>query len=85
MRNTSGEVQRKLRRRKKKDLRRVYLLRCWREGEVMHSQTPSWRFSVEEILHKRRRKGFDSVREVLAFLQTELANDDGSLEEEASG
>ena len=52
---------------------RAYLLRCWREGEVAPGQEPLWRFSVEEILYKRRRKGFNSLGALIAFLRGELA------------
>ena len=52
---------------------RAYLLRCWWEGETAPGQEPPWRFSVEEILGKRRRKGFSGLRALIAFLRTELA------------
>jgi hypothetical protein len=52
---------------------RAYLLRCWRETEAAPVQEPPWRFSVEEILGERRRKGFSSLRALVAFLRTELA------------
>jgi hypothetical protein len=51
---------------------RAYLLRCWWEGEAAPGQEPPWRFSVEEILDERRRKGFSSLRALIAFLRTEL-------------
>jgi hypothetical protein len=52
---------------------RAYLLRCWRETEAAPGQEPPWRFSVEEILGERRRKGFSNLRALITFLQTELA------------
>ena len=52
---------------------RAYLLRCWRDTEAAPGQELSWRFSVEEILGERRRKGFSSLRTLIAFLRTELA------------
>ena len=52
---------------------RAYLLRCWRETEEAPGQEPPWRFSVEEILGERRRKGFSNLRALIAFLRTELA------------
>lgn len=52
---------------------RAYLLRCWREGEAAPGQEPLWRFSVEEILHERRRKGFSSLEALVAFIRSELA------------
>jgi len=59
---------------------RAYLLRCWREGEAAPGKEHLWRFSVEEILNERRRKGFSSLGALLAFLQAELA---GSEDEPA--
>ena len=52
---------------------RAYLLRCWQEREAAPGQEPPWRFSVEEILGERRRKGFSSLRALITFLRTELA------------
>jgi hypothetical protein len=52
---------------------RADLLRCWREGKAATDQEPPWRFSVEEILGERRRKGFSGLRALIAFLRTELA------------
>jgi len=59
--------------REKKYPYRAYLLRCWRETEAAPGQELPWRFSVEEILGERRRKGFSSLRALIAFLRTELA------------
>jgi hypothetical protein len=53
---------------------RAYLLRCWKEGETTPSEEPHWRFSIEEVLHKRRRQAFSSVQALVAFLETELAD-----------
>jgi hypothetical protein len=53
---------------------RAYLLRCWQEGEAPPGKEPLWRFSVEEILHERRRKGFSSLEALIAFLRAELAS-----------
>jgi hypothetical protein len=53
---------------------RAYLLRCWRETEAAPDQETCWRFSVEEILGERHRKGFSSLRALIAFLRTELAS-----------
>jgi hypothetical protein len=52
---------------------RAYLLRCWQEGEAAPGKEPIWRFSVEEILNERRRKGFSSLGALIAFLRAELA------------
>jgi hypothetical protein len=58
---------------------RAYLLRCWREMDAAPGQEPLWRFSAEEILGERRRKGFSSLRALIAFLRTELAGGEESL------
>lgn len=65
---------------KKKHSYRAYLLRCWREEEATPGNESFWRFSVEEILHERRRKGFNNLGALIAFLRTELS----SGEEESS-
>ncbi|MFB0537258.1 MAG: hypothetical protein ACETWR_20030 [Anaerolineae bacterium] len=52
---------------------RAYLLRCWQEGGAAPGKGPLWRFSVEEVLNERRRKGFTSLRALIAFLRAELA------------
>jgi hypothetical protein len=61
---------------------RAYLLRCWQEGEAAAGEEPTWRFSVEEILYERRRKGFSSLEALMAFLQAECAGGD---EESSAG
>lgn len=62
--------------RKKNDrLQRAYLLRCWLEDEPAASAERRWRFSLEEILHKQPRQGFDSLDTMLAFLRDELDGD----------
>lgn len=53
---------------------RAYLLRCWQEGEATGDKAPPWHFSLEEILRKEPRQGFDSLEALAAFLQTELAD-----------
>lgn len=55
---------------------RAYLLRCWREGKATSGKEPLWRFSVEEVLHKRWRKGFSGLEALFAFLQAELSSDE---------
>jgi len=52
---------------------RAYLLRCWQEGEAAPGEEPRYRFSVEEVLHRRRRQGFDGLEALVAFLRAELA------------
>ena len=61
---------------------RAYLLRCWQEGNAAPEQPPRWRFSVEEVLRKGPRLGFDSLEALIAYLQDELA---AGSEEESSG
>jgi hypothetical protein len=51
---------------------RAYLMRCWRDKSSSDEEHP-WRFSVEEVLHERRRKGFSNLEALFAFLQAELA------------
>ena len=60
---------------------RAYLVRCWRDRSSSDEEHP-WRFSVEEVLHERRRKGFSNLEALFAFLQAELAcSSDGSTDE----
>jgi len=51
---------------------RAYLIRCWRDRSGSDEEHP-WRFSVEEILSERRRRGFGSLEALVAFLQAEFA------------
>jgi hypothetical protein len=39
-----------------------------------------WRFSVEEILHKRCRRGFDDLEAFIAFMRAELAGGEDDIE-----
>ena len=56
---------------------RIYLLRCWQEGEATAGQDLNWRFLVEEVLKDaQRRKGFTSLSALSAFLEAELASDE---------
>ena len=61
---------------------RAYLLRCWQEGEAAPGKEPLWRFSVEEILHERCRKGLSSLEALVAFLRDELASDEEELSDD---
>jgi hypothetical protein len=58
---------------------RAYLLRCWQEGEPAPGEQPHWRFSIEEVLLKRRRQAFNSVQALAAFLRTELNDQDDEV------
>ena len=55
---------------------RAYLIRCWQENAAASSgalpDTPRWRFSVEEVLHERKRWGFEDLDALFAFLRAEL-------------
>jgi hypothetical protein len=53
--------------------RHAYLLRGWQEESPSFDDTVEWRFSVEELLSKRWRKGFTSIQDLLDFLEAELA------------
>jgi hypothetical protein len=67
---------------RKEAMYQAYLLRCWREEQAVPEGPSPWRFSVEEVLHERRQRGFASLESLLAFLQAELA---GAEEETAGG
>lgn len=61
--------------------RHAYLLRCWQEKISAFGAENQWRFSVEEVLHKRRRRGFTSVETLFDFLKAELErNKDATLQ-----
>jgi hypothetical protein len=53
---------------------RAYLVRCWCEQHSATVGESSWRFSVEEIVPQRRRRGFGSLDALIAFLRAELAD-----------
>ncbi|MFN8471118.1 MAG: hypothetical protein U0822_02765 [Anaerolineae bacterium] len=46
----------------------AFLIRCWQDGHACGDDASSWRFSVEEIGHDRRRFGFASLDDVVTFL-----------------
>lgn len=60
---------------------RAYLIRCWQDRSGFDEE-PSWRFSVEEILPERRRRGFGNLEALVAFLQAELARRPGESRDE---
>ena len=53
---------------------RAYLIRCWQERNADPSSDPHWRFSVEEVLHERKRWGFKDLEKLIAFLRIELSS-----------
>jgi hypothetical protein len=56
----------------KSEMYQAYLLRCWREEQAAPDGSSRWRFSVEEVLHERRRWGFSSLESLFTFFQAEL-------------
>ena len=64
-------------------LDRAYLIRCWRERKVTSPGTARWRFSVEEVLRKRKRQGFRDLPSLIAFLRSELGDDLGGSTKDA--
>jgi hypothetical protein len=54
-----------------------YLIRCWTAPERLNCRSPGrQRFTVETVSDQPRRRGFDSLAGLLAFLQSELAAND---------
>jgi hypothetical protein len=51
---------------------RAYLLRCWQEGRVLRDDEIRWRYSLEGVLPKQSRQGFEDLESLVAFLQSEL-------------
>jgi hypothetical protein len=56
---------------------RAFLLRCWQEGKAPGSGEIDWRYSLESVVPKRSRQGFDDLESLVAFLQGELRDTDG--------
>ena len=63
-------------------LDRAYLIRCWRERDVTSPGAARWRFSVEEVLRKRKRQGFQDLPSLVAFLRSELGLDPDQAKEQ---
>ena len=57
-------------------LYRTYLIRCWRQEEVLPAGQGGLRFSLREILAERREFGFGSYEELTQFLYTDLMRED---------
>ena len=55
--------------------RQAYLLRCWQEEGRSFDEGIEWRFSVEEVLDEKWRRGFTSIQDMLDFLETFLPHD----------
>ena len=60
---------------------RAYLVRCWREEGATVLGQPSWRFSVEEVFGERRRRGFRSLKDLIAFIQAEMREAEADLDQ----
>jgi hypothetical protein len=57
---------------KRKSFYQAYLLRCWYEEQSENDGVFRERFTIEEVLHDRRKWGFSKTEELIAFLQEEL-------------
>ncbi len=57
---------------------RAYLIRCWHERNTSPDASPTWRLSIEDVLGERHRRGFDDVESLIAFLLSELSEDEES-------
>jgi hypothetical protein len=54
-----------------------YLIRCWTTPALPNDGVPDHqRFVVETISDPPRRRGFDSLADMLDFLHSELAGED---------
>jgi hypothetical protein len=53
---------------------RAFLLRCWQEGKAPGSDEIDWRYSLEGVVPKRCRQGFDDLESLVAFLRGELTD-----------
>jgi hypothetical protein len=59
---------------------RAYLLRYWCEASP--GTEGGGRFSVEEVFHRRRRRGFGSLEALIAFLRAELSSGGGPSDDD---
>ena len=55
---------------------RAYLIRCWHERNALPDASPTRRFSIEDVFGERHRRGFDDVESLIAFLLSELTEDE---------
>jgi hypothetical protein len=70
---------------KRNHLTRAYLMRCWQEGKAVSGEKLRWRFSLEGVLQKQPRQGFDTLQELIAFVQAELDDATGGAGGGAGG
>ena len=57
---------------------RSFILRCWTSRPPARAgRPPARRFVLEEVGETPRRRGFDSLAELLDFLEAELAGTEG--------
>ncbi len=54
----------------------AYILRFWKEDEDLEK----WRFSIENVSEGRPRWGFESLEELMRFLQSQLDSEEYSKE-----
>ena len=60
----------------KKQTYKSYLIRCWSSSAFEIEQQLVRRFIVETISNTPQRYGFDSLADLLTFLQQELEGED---------
>ena len=46
---------------------RAYVLRCWLEESPLSAKEACWRFSLEQVLKGRSRRGFGSLEAMIAY------------------
>ena len=51
-------------------------------GELSPSDASRWRFSAEEVLHERKRRGFADLASLLDYLRAEFGGELGGEREE---
>jgi hypothetical protein len=52
---------------------RSFLIRCWTTPVPEGDRPPNQRFVLETVSNTPDRRGFDTLADLVAFLQTELA------------
>jgi hypothetical protein len=58
---------------------RAYLVRCWHEGGDVAGEAAHWRFSVEEVLTRQPRRGFEDLEGLFRYLEAEMAEGEDEL------
>ena len=67
---------------KKPKAYRTYLLRCWRQIERGPQDLSELRFSLQEILQKKREFGFGDFDEMVNFLVEDLLRENSWEEDQ---